>query len=64
VFWLNELNIGAVDLKMKHRLLYFILKQKKEIMIALKTVYFANIIVAGWISITSLFYPQKANDRF
>ncbi len=29
-------------------------------MIALKTVYIANIIVAGWISITSLFYPKKA----
>jgi hypothetical protein len=36
-------------------------KSKKiEIMIALKIVYFANIIVAGWISITSLFNPQKA----
>ena len=29
-------------------------------MIALKIIYFANIIVAGWISISSLFYPQKA----
>lgn len=29
-------------------------------MIALKVIYFANIIVAGWISITSLFNPQKA----
>ena len=29
-------------------------------MIALKIVYFANIIVAGWISISSLLYPQKA----
>jgi hypothetical protein len=36
-------------------------KSKKiEIMIALKIIYFANIIVAGWISITSLFNPQKA----
>ncbi|WP_430907176.1 hypothetical protein [Maribacter sp. 2-571] len=29
-------------------------------MIVLKIVYIANILVAGWISITSLFYPQKA----
>jgi hypothetical protein len=29
-------------------------------MTALKIIYFANIIVAGWISISSLFYPQKA----
>ncbi len=29
-------------------------------MTALKLVYFANIIVAGWISITSLFYPKTA----
>lgn len=29
-------------------------------MIALKIVYFANIIVAGWISISSLFNPYKA----
>ncbi len=26
----------------------------------LKVVYFANILVAGWISITSLFYPKTA----
>ncbi|MEM6894898.1 MAG: hypothetical protein AAF554_14485 [Bacteroidota bacterium] len=29
-------------------------------MIALKLVYIANIIVAGWISITSLFSPKTA----
>ena len=29
-------------------------------MIAMKIVYAANIIVAGWISITSLFLPEKA----
>ena len=29
-------------------------------MIALKIVYVANIIVAGWIGITSLFDPKKA----
>lgn len=29
-------------------------------MIALKLMYSANILVAGWISITSLFFPQKA----
>lgn len=29
-------------------------------MIALKIVYIANIIVAGWISITSVFNPKKA----
>ena len=29
-------------------------------MITLKIVYVANIIVAGWISITSLFSPKKA----
>ncbi len=29
-------------------------------MIALKIVYLANIIVAGWISITSTFDPKKA----
>ncbi len=29
-------------------------------MIALKIVYFANIIVAGWISVSSLFYPKTA----
>jgi hypothetical protein len=29
-------------------------------MIGLKIVYCANIIVAGWISISSLFYPKTA----
>jgi hypothetical protein len=29
-------------------------------MLALKIVYFANIFVAGWISISSLFYPKTA----
>ena len=29
-------------------------------MIALKIVYIANIIVAGWISITSVFSPDKS----
>ncbi len=29
-------------------------------MIALKIVYIANIIVAGWISITSVFNPNKS----
>lgn len=29
-------------------------------MMALKLVYMANILVAGWISFTSLFYPKKA----
>ncbi len=29
-------------------------------MIAIKIVYVANIIVAGWISITSVFTPKKA----
>ena len=29
-------------------------------MIALKLIYSANIIVAGWISITSIFFPQRA----
>ena len=29
-------------------------------MIALKAVYMANILVAGWISITSLFFPKTA----
>lgn len=29
-------------------------------MVALKFIYVANIIVAGWISITSLFYPKTA----
>ena len=29
-------------------------------MISLKLVYVANIIVAGWISISSLFYPKTA----
>ncbi len=31
-------------------------------MIALKVVYIANIIVAGWISITSLFFPKAAGN--
>ncbi len=31
-------------------------------MIAIKLVYIANIIVAGWISITSLFYPKIAQQ--
>lgn len=31
-------------------------------MIALKFVYIANIIVAGWISITSLLFPAKAQE--
>ncbi|MBW1294091.1 hypothetical protein [Aquimarina litoralis] len=29
-------------------------------MIGLKIIYIANILVAGWISITSLFFPKKA----
>jgi hypothetical protein len=29
-------------------------------MIALKIMYFANILVAGWISLSSLFYPKTA----
>ena len=29
-------------------------------MLGLKIVYIANILVAGWISITSLFYPKTA----
>lgn len=29
-------------------------------MLGLKLVYLANIIVAGWISITSLFFPKAA----
>ncbi len=29
-------------------------------MLGLKIIYFANIIVAGWISISSLFYPKTA----
>lgn len=31
-------------------------------MMALKFMYLANIIVAGWISISSLFYPQVAQQ--
>ena len=31
-------------------------------MISLKIIYIANIIVAGWISISSLFYPQVAQQ--
>ncbi|UPT67651.1 MAG: hypothetical protein M0D57_02985 [Sphingobacteriales bacterium JAD_PAG50586_3] len=30
-------------------------------MIALKLVYIANIIVAGWISVTSLFFPKLSS---
>jgi hypothetical protein len=33
---------------------------KTQKMIALKIVYAANIIVAGWISITSVFAPNKS----
>lgn len=29
-------------------------------MIAMKIIYTANVLVAGWISITSLFFPKKA----
>lgn len=29
-------------------------------MTALKLMYFANIFVAGWISITALFFPKTA----
>jgi hypothetical protein len=29
-------------------------------MIAMKIMYLANIVVAGWISISSLFYPKRA----
>ena len=29
-------------------------------MISLKLIYFANVLVAGWISITSLFAPKTA----
>lgn len=31
-------------------------------MIAIKLMYTANIIVAGWISITSLFFPKTAQQ--
>ena len=31
-------------------------------MIALKIVYVANVIVAGWISISSLFFPKVAHQ--
>jgi len=31
-------------------------------MVAIKLVYIANIIVAGWISVTALFYPHTAKD--
>jgi hypothetical protein len=34
---------------------------KTKKMTALKLVYFANIIVAGWIGITSLFFPKVAS---
>ena len=30
-------------------------------MIAMKVIYFANVLVAGWISISCLFYPEKAH---
>lgn len=29
-------------------------------LIALKVVYLANILVAGWISITAIFFPERA----
>jgi len=29
-------------------------------MIAIKLMYCANVLVAGWISISSLFFPEKA----
>jgi hypothetical protein len=29
-------------------------------MILLRIVYLANVLVAGWIGITSLFFPEKA----
>ena len=29
-------------------------------MIALKLIYFANVLVAGWVSLTSLFAPKTA----
>ncbi len=31
-------------------------------MTGLQLIYFANILVAGWISITSLFYPKTAQQ--
>ncbi|MEO0468165.1 MAG: hypothetical protein AAF206_00990 [Bacteroidota bacterium] len=31
-------------------------------MIAIKLMYFANILVAGWISISSLFFPKVAQQ--
>lgn len=31
-------------------------------MIAIKIIYVANIIVAGWISISSLFFPKRAQQ--
>jgi hypothetical protein len=34
---------------------------KIQKMIALKIVYTANIIVAGWISITSIFFPKTSS---
>ncbi len=30
-------------------------------MLAMKVVYFANVLVAGWISISSLFFPKIAH---
>jgi len=31
-------------------------------MTAMKIVYFANVLVAGWISILSLFFPKTAHE--
>ena len=31
-------------------------------MLAMKIVYFANVLVAGWISISSLFFPKTAHQ--
>lgn len=31
-------------------------------MIGMKIVYFANVLVAGWISISSLFFPKTAQQ--
>ena len=31
-------------------------------MTPMKLIYFANVVVAGWISITSLFFPKMAQQ--
>ena len=53
---------GGKFRKMLPEVLLNIKKNSRKPMNAIQLMYFANIIVAGWISITSLFFPKTAQQ--